>query len=516
MRVRRGVNRRRLPVLAIVGTLIAVLVTVAGGSAGQAAVDPGYDWEDGTLQGWTVDWDADDPVNSGVVARSGDRSLALPIQQDQYAGFRSPARPAGLGVGSVLTFHVYASRNARALQVKPYVTDKAYAEHFGAKTSLKPGEWTTVTWTVPSVPNVHHLGLEVDSPSWRGQVYLDDVSWTGPTDPRGSLFEAKDLIYGSHIGAWDMDGGTAISNPTASANVTAAKIRVIKWQMWKPPCELRPTDCQTEAQFNAAIDGIRRLGAEPLVGLPPIWDQQCASAPDPWSLAWQQWIIRTAGDRVRLYELGNEPDHNCGMTGQQYHDDLWVNVPTLKAYARTLGHQIFVGGPGWSNSDANSLAELKVWLTTTKADYLAHGRNRDWLPDFISSHAYLVTPTENDTQDHAQTAIDAWGAYYDELRAFVNSTFAGLTDKGFPIAEQLKLADTEWNDTIELSWPGNNDQAWTDFYVKAMFTMLRKHDVWLANQSTISSHTGQALDLLRADGTPKPEYNSFKTERADI
>jgi hypothetical protein len=307
-----------------------------------------------------------------------------------------------------------------------------------------------------------------------------------------------------------MDGGTAVNNPTAAANVKAAKVRVIKWQMWKPPCDLRPTDCQTLAQFNAGIDGIRALGAEPLIGLPPIWDQQCVGAPDPWSTAWQQWIIRTAGSRVKLYEMANEPDHYCGMSGQQYHDQLWVNVPPLKAYARTLGHQIFVGGPGWSKGDAESLADLKTWLSATKADYLAHAQDRDWLPDFVSTHTYLVTPTENDTEAHAQARIDAWGTFYDDLAAFIDTTFAGLTDQGFPIADQLKLANTEWNDTIVIDWQGNENQAWTDFYVPAMFKLLRDHNIWMSNQSTIASHTGGALDLLRTDGTPKPEYTSYK------
>lgn len=509
-RLQRGVNRR-LFTLVLIGTLIAVLGTAAGGGAVQAAATQGYDWEDGTAQGWSVDWGGDDPTSSTAVALSGARSLALSVEGREYPGFRSPSRLPGLTVGSLVTYHLYTPRSARLLQVKPYVTDKAYVEHFGPWSRLTPGSWTTLTWRVPAVPDIHHLGLEFDSRGWDGRVYLDDASWT-KTDPRGSLFDGQNLIYGSHIGAWDMDGGTAISNATAAANVTAAKIRVIKWQMWKPPCELRPTDCQTEAQFNAAIDGIRRLGAEPLVGLPPIWDQQCATAPDPWSLAWQQWIIRTAGSRVNLYEMGNEPDHYCGLTGQQYHDQLWVNVPTLKAYARTLGHQIYVGGPGWSASDAPSLAELKVWLAATKADYLAHAQNRDWLPDFISTHTYLVTPTENDTQAHAQAAIDAWGNFYDDLQAYVNSAFAGLTDQGYPIADELKLADSEWNDTIDLTWPGNESQAWTDFYVHAMFAMLRTHNVWLSNQSTIASHTGQALDLLTTEGTPKPEYNSYKAE----
>jgi len=139
--------------------LIAVLVTAAGGSAVQAADDPSYDWDDGTVQGWSVDWDGADPVSSSVVAHSGDRSLALSVQRDQYPGFRSPSRSLGLGAGSVLTLHVYAPRGARALQVRPYVTDKSYAEHFGAKSRLEPGEWTTVTCTVPSVSGVHHLGV---------------------------------------------------------------------------------------------------------------------------------------------------------------------------------------------------------------------------------------------------------------------------------------------------------------------------------------------------------------------
>jgi hypothetical protein len=75
----------------------------------------------------------------------------------------------------------------------------------------------------------------------------------------------------------------------------------------------------------------------------------------------------------------------------------------------------------------------------------------------------------------------------------------------------LKLADTEWNDTIDNDWPGNDSQEWTDFYYQAMFSMLREAGVWMSNQSTIASHTCGALDLLKPDGTPKPAYNSYKS-----
>jgi hypothetical protein len=611
-RILRALTGRRLVALAGAGMLLGATVTLAGERVVQAATDSGFGWEDGTLQGWNVDWDAGAPSVSTTLAFSGDHSLALPLTGEQYPGFRSPSRLTGIGVGSVVTYHVYAPEIGASLQVRPYVTDGSYTEHFAAKTNFASGDWTTVTWTIPSVTSVRYIGLEIDDPGWTGEVYLDDVSWTPPTelppvvatgpagevrsttalltgtvnpsglatichfdygttkrygsatpddstpgsgtgtvdvsarltglkagttyrfrlscqnsggmitdgyatfttssavsDPRGPIFDAQNLIYGSHIGAWDMDGGTAVNNPTAAANVTAAKIRVIKWQMWKPPCDLRPIDCQSTAQFNAAIDGIRSLGAEPLVGLPPIWNQQCTGAVDAWSHEWQEWIIRTAGSRVKLYEMGNEPDNYCAMTGQQYHDELWVNVPPLKAYARTLGLQIFVGGPAWAKSDTDSLTEIKTWLNATKQDYLSHAEDRDWIPDFVSTHTYLITPSENDTQAHAQARINLWGAFYDDLESFIGTTFAGLTDQGFPIADQLKLADTEWNDTIENTWPGNDDRTWTDYYVSAMFTMLRNHGVWLSNQSTIASHTGGALDLLTTDGTAKPEYLSY-------
>jgi hypothetical protein len=209
--------------------------------------------------------------------------------------------------------------------------------------------------------------------------------------------------------------------------------------------------------------------------------------------------------------MANEPDNYCRMTGQRYHDELWVNVPPLKAYARTLGLQIFVGGPGWAKSDADTMVHIRAWLTATKNDYVSHSLDRDWIPDFVSTHTYLLTPSENDTQAHAHARIDSWGAFYDNLESLIGTTFAGLTDQGFPIADQVKLADTEWNDTIVNAWPGNNNRAWTDFYMSAMFRMLRNHGLWMSNQSTIVSHAGSAMDLLRADGSPKPAYDSYRS-----
>jgi hypothetical protein len=277
--------------------------------------------------------------------------------------------------------------------------------------------------------------------------------------------------------------------------------------MWNIPQALGGT--QTTADFNTGLNGIINLGCEPLIGLPPIWNQQGPGGTDPWTYAWQQWMVSTAGSRVRLYEMGNEPDNYLSMTGQQYYDTLWApNVPALKAYARSLGLTIFIGGPAWANSTSASLTQIETWLAACKAGYIANGNNLDYLPDFVSTHTYPNT-AQNDTQAHTQAAINAWGQFYVDLRAYIATTFAGITSSGYPVASQLLLVNSEYNDTIDTAWAGNT-QTYTDFYFNAMFYMFRNvANLWAAVQFTIASHSGGALDLLNTDGTAKPEYTSF-------
>lgn len=343
-----------------------------------------------------------------------------------------------------------------------------------------------------------------------GKVTTGSRRRPSTTLPRADVFTGNQYLAGTQIGAWDTNGGTAVNTSTARANVIAANVKMIRWQMWNSPCDLRGTLCQSTSQFEAGLTGIIGLGAEPLIGLPPIWNQQGATGTDPWSYEWQRWIIRTAAGRVRLYEMGNEPDNYLSMTGQQYYDTLWgPNVPALKAYARSLGHTISVGGPGWANSATADLTHIQTWLTACKTAYLANGNNRDYLPDFVSTHLYL-TSTENSSQANALAKINAWGSFYASLRSWIDTNYAGLNDSnGNPIAPQIRLMCSEYNDTIDNNWPGNT-QTWTDFYYNAMFNMFRTQDLWAAIQFTIASHSGTALDLLNSDGTAKPAYTSFK------
>jgi hypothetical protein len=356
------------------------------------------------------------------------------------------------------------------------------------------------------------------------------------TDPRSDLFDRPGTLKGTQIGAWDLDGGLLTSNttardlirngdPTADPAIPAPGVQIVRWQMWRPPCDLRPTNCQTTGQFQAGLNTMRKLAANDdavlLIGLPPIWGEQCPGGPDEFSYAWQQWIVEkvdefldAGGSQDVLFEMGNEPDNPqyCGFTAQEYFDKLWVNVPKLKEYARTtLNREIYIGGPGWMNSYASDLTALQGWLGATASAYRADG-NRDWIPDFVSTHTYL-SDTENASTTTAQTAIEGWKSFYVGLRAVIDTTFAGLTDKGFPIPDQIKIIDSEYNFTIHDTSTLSSSQTWTDFYYNAMFQMFTGADVWASVQFTAVSHgADDSPDLLTSTGASQPAFRSFAAQ----
>lgn len=341
-------------------------------------------------------------------------------------------------------------------------------------------------------------------------------------DPRGGLWQRADLLKGAQIAAWDTDGGLLTTNGGARALMRDAGLRVVRWEPWLTPCDLRGTACQTTNDWLTGLGTARACAVDQdavlLIALPPIWSGHYPGQPDPWSYEWQQWVVQhtveflgPAAPGRLLFELGNEPDTYAGMSGQDYYDILWApNVPALKAWARAeLGTEIFVGGPAWGNSYPEDLADIGAWLDACKTAYVGDGNNRDQLPDFVSTHTYLVTPGENSTQGAAQARIDAWRDFYLDLRDVIDTTFAGLGDRGFPVAEQIKMVDSEYNSTIDNGSAVNDDPAFTDFYMIAMFEMFRAAGVWASVEFTIASHGGGALDLLTADGAPKPLWTSF-------
>jgi hypothetical protein len=182
-RVLRVFGARRLLSIAAAAGLSSALVAAGGGPA-WAGTWAGFSWESGGVQGWAVDWSGPAVSTSTTVHYVGKRSLKLPQNGEQYAGYHSPPNLRGIGVGSVVTFRVYLPSNANhPVEAKGYVTDGnrgVYKERFGPFVVLKRGAWNTIKLTIPRVTSIVYIGLEVDNPGWKGAVYLDGVSWTAP------------------------------------------------------------------------------------------------------------------------------------------------------------------------------------------------------------------------------------------------------------------------------------------------------------------------------------------------
>lgn len=362
-------------------------------------------------------------------------------------------------------------------------------------------------------------------------------------DPRDAIFCSS--LVSAQLGAWDMDGGAPITNPAVHHNVShGLGLNVVRYQMWRQPCALSTADtshpgvtCTTTAEFGHVIRGILDMGAKPLIDLPPIvnsceyavgggpncnrsgsasHNNQCPGGPrdQAQSLAWDKWIIAHAGSRAQLYELGNEPNNYCGMSIADYYS-LWSSiVPRLKVYARNLTTRgcpckIFMGGPGWTNSDSSARMAIGVFLAEAFSDYREHNNNLDYIPDFISTHTYL-TSWQNNSEARAMAAINGWGAFFGALQSVISSTFSGATLDGAPATAYIKVADTEYNDTIDPSSSINTSRAWCDFYYGAMFRMFHKYGIWINNEFTLAASGGGALNLEDPSTAAKePCFSSF-------
>jgi beta-glucanase (GH16 family) len=90
----------------------------------------------------------------------------------------SPAAPAGLTSGTVLTYNVFEPAGL-ALSVSPYTADGTWTYAFASPVTLTAGAWTTVTLTVPPLQGgLRYFGIEIENGDGAaGTLYLDAVGW---------------------------------------------------------------------------------------------------------------------------------------------------------------------------------------------------------------------------------------------------------------------------------------------------------------------------------------------------
>jgi len=310
------------------------------------------------------------------------------------------------------------------------------------------------------------------------------------------IFRRTDLIYGSTIGSWlfqgeRYDGHPLIQDAACQRLAQEAEISVVRW-MPRQPFEDMGGNLSDEA-FNNVIDGIRSVGALPLIALPPGVYTQCTPTAD---LAWLTAIVTRAGDRVLLYELGNEPDYYCGWDAEQYTRE-WIRVvPQLKRHARALGFEIYIGGPAWS---LPYMPAMQTFLRGVKAEYDRTG-DADLIPSFVSFHTF-ASHSRADTDEMILGRVPGYGDFASVLREEIWLIF------GF----ELPVADTEWNFTTDVGDTRDRDEAFMRAFTQGMLDEFREHGVWLANQFAFASDAGGGvLDMVEISCTPKPMYQAFK------
>jgi hypothetical protein len=329
-------------------------------------------------------------------------------------------------------------------------------------------------------------------------------------ETRGALFARADLVAGSQM----FFSSPVLPGEPGFSAAQAAQLRSVRWQSAQIPATLGG---QTSPDvFTGGIKAIQSMGSVPLIGVPPIGMHNTLGGSDPWSYPWQQWVVKTAtGLGCTLFEMGNEPMNYMGWSAQQYFSNVWVNVPKLKALARSLGHQVFFGGPAstaFCSASGRLSSWIEPWLSMCQQRFTATG-NHDWIPDYVTVHCYGGAPATG--PGSISQAMTFLAANFDRLRAVLNK-MAGPSPG--TTGSAIKMINSEYdagiNANIGNSW---QSQPFMDEYFTAIFKMARaptvdgSQRVWMMNQFCIIDGGGP-VDLLNPDGSPRPAYHALSAQ----
>jgi hypothetical protein len=148
-------------------------------------------FEDGGLDGWAAGGGTGiaKVSNSTTKAYDGTHSLAVTLTKDTQTNWASVyiANPAWLKPGQTVTVHVQVPSGApTGLQASVFVQAAGSPSSWneGPATSLTPGTWTTLTYTVPttvSITSPDYMGVRFYPKSttgtWTGTAYVDGISY---------------------------------------------------------------------------------------------------------------------------------------------------------------------------------------------------------------------------------------------------------------------------------------------------------------------------------------------------
>ena len=339
----------------------------------------------------------------------------------------------------------------------------------------------------------------------------------------GSLLSRRDLLYGSQIGCWKVDGEPAVDPATPiPGKVMAAGIPVVRFMVYDVFTDMTDPNGNPgtirRADFDHAISGIvNTLHAVPWISLLPVG----VEAIDPFStklgtvfvpplnnLGRDLGIHKAILAEVRkvyggpiIVESDNEGEYVCygpwgysnaGSAGVSagLGDKFAATMPALKKYARdvlgfsqvvTVGYVGLSGGPGWgqavtpdpgkpygyaSEYNARSIDEFN---SAVRAAYAAHGNDPDYIPDAESIHAYPHSPDFSDQAGY-EFPDDMAYAYYRNWLVQSRRRLDAIW--GAAVGDQIRFSISEWN-----AGSNNSSGTWSGWHTPSRVQAF--YDGWL-------------------------------------
>ncbi len=148
-----------------------------------------FSFEDGTTDGWTSHGQGIASVqNSLSPTLDGSHSLQMTLSNSSSKDFPYiTVKTSGLAhapqMGQTITMYLYLASNSVIITAKPFVVDSNYQWSMGNTQQLTPGNWTKLTYTIPTNlgKQPSQIGIQLNNPTGSNiscSVNLDAVSWS--------------------------------------------------------------------------------------------------------------------------------------------------------------------------------------------------------------------------------------------------------------------------------------------------------------------------------------------------
>jgi hypothetical protein len=164
---------------------VSVATTTTSGTTTNGT--KGFTFADGGTDGWSAHSSALTLQNSPAPGLNGKHALHVaigPLTNSDYPSITVDT--TGLSsypqAGQTLSANVYIASNSVSIAAKVFVTDSNDQWHSSSMTTLTPGTWVHLTYTLPGDINgsPKQIGIQFNSPGGStisSDVYIDAVNW---------------------------------------------------------------------------------------------------------------------------------------------------------------------------------------------------------------------------------------------------------------------------------------------------------------------------------------------------